>query len=99
MSTADLETVTIRELKQRPGAVIDHAVAVGQPIHITRHGQATGVFIQAGPTDSEPREEVPGSVLNAMATGRRLTREQAQKWLDDIEEASLDYEPTDPWGN
>ena len=87
----------MRELKQNPGAVVDQVLTMGQPLHITRHGQHTGVCIQVGATGRGPLDLVPGSVLNAMAATRQLTRAQAQAWQDDIDETDLDHSISDPW--
>ncbi|MDR1634167.1 MAG: type II toxin-antitoxin system prevent-host-death family antitoxin [Bifidobacteriaceae bacterium] len=42
-----MPTVTTRELKQNPRAVVERALATGLPYRITSHGRDTGAAVQA----------------------------------------------------
>jgi len=92
----DVTVVTMRQLKQSPGAVVDKALAVRRPIQITRHGQRTGVYVQAE-TRGEPMDEVPGSALNAMSKASQFVRAETEAWQADIQNAEVDETAIDPW--
>ncbi|MDR1513597.1 MAG: type II toxin-antitoxin system Phd/YefM family antitoxin [Propionibacteriaceae bacterium] len=87
-----MPTVTIRELKQNPRAVVERALATGLPYRITSHGRDTGAVVQADAAG--PRRVVPGAALNALPP---VSDAVGQAWKDDIAAARLDHGPVDPW--
>ena len=91
-----MPTVTMRELKQNPQAVVSHVLTTNEPFHITSHGHETGVVVQPVQTQVIPRRFLPGSVLNEIFATTPLSPEQAQSWKDDIA-AAIDDDVIDPW--
>ena len=88
----------MRELKQNPQDVVRRVLATGQPYHITSHGRQTGAVVQPAELASGyPKAFLTGAELNDLFARTRLTPEQAQAWRDDIEAATYDEPPTDPW--
>ena len=91
-----MSTVTMRELKQNPQAVVSQVLAANEPYRITSHGHETGVVVQPAQTKVTPRRSLPGSVLNEIFASAPLSPEQAQSWKEDID-AAVDDDITDPW--
>jgi len=92
-----MPSVTMRELKQNPQAVVRKVLEADEPFHITSHGADTGVVIQPATDMSYPRRGVSGAILNAIADRTPLTKEQAEAWKHDIIEGIDDPLWDDPW--
>jgi len=92
-----MSTVTMRQLKQNPQEVVRQVLATGQPVHITSHGRDTGAVVQAAAAPAQPKPFLTGAELNALFAQTPLSRDAAQAWKDDIESATYDEPPTDPW--
>jgi len=91
-----MPTITMRQLKQNPQAAVQQVLAAQEPITVTSRGLDTGVVMQPA-TPTGPQRYVSGAVLNALADRTPLTREEAQAWMDDIENG-MEYDlVTDPW--
>ncbi|MDR0283567.1 MAG: type II toxin-antitoxin system Phd/YefM family antitoxin [Propionibacteriaceae bacterium] len=93
-----MPTVTMRELKQNPQAVVQQVLATAQPFALTSRGYDTGVVIQPAAAAVTPRRFVPGHSLDSVRRAAPLTATQAQSWLDDIRTVT-DDDVTDPWEN
>ena len=86
-------TITTRQLKQNPAAVVREVLETGQSAEITAHGQPTGVLLT--PAGSGRRTWVSGTAI--ARTVAPLDAGQAQAWHDDLA-ASRDSDfGSDPW--
>ena len=91
-----MPTVTMRELKQNPQAVVSQVLAANETYRITSHGHETGVVVQPAQTQVAPRPFLSGAVLNEIFATAPLSPEQARSWKEDID-AAVDDEVIDPW--
>jgi len=87
----------MRQLKQNPQAVVREVLATGQPSYITANGRATGAAITPVAAPVRPKPFLTGAELNALFAQSPLSAEAAQAWKDDIEAATYDEPPRDPW--
>jgi len=87
----------MRQLKQNPQAVVREVLATGQPSYITANGRETGAAITPVAAPVRPKPFLTGAELNAIRDLAPLSPGGAQAWIDDIEAATYDEPPRDPW--
>jgi len=88
-------TISTRQLKQNPAAVIDEVLASGEPAAITSYGKPTGAVI-APAEGRKPRTWVSGKALMEMPP---LPDDVMRSWQRDLAE-SRQYEfGRDLWGD
>ena len=91
-----MPTITMRQIKQNPHAVVEQILAANQRFRITSHGHDTGVVIQPATLATGPQRFVPGTDLQSIGTENPLTPAEVQAWLDDIY-SGFDDDVIDPW--
>jgi len=89
-------TISTRQLKQNPAAVIDEVLASGEPAAITSYGKPTGAVI-APAEGRKPRTWVTGKALMENLTP--LPDDVERAWLDELAEGRQDEFGRDIWGD
>jgi len=94
-----MPTVTMRELKQNPQAVVREILETAESFRVTSHGHDTGVVMQPAGVREQPQRFVSGEVLNDRSWITGLTSEQAHAWKEDIAAGIAADDVVDPWGS